>query len=214
MKTSFAFTALLAATGSAAVLRGAPQDSDYTVCTHEAQIAGDCIIDPPQQQARRLGWVAPTTIACPNGENVSCNSGTDGCIDNSPTLCNDKQAFLPFFPLTPSLTKPVACAYGGFGDNCGEGSSCISTGFCAKNADLRKLVRNDEELNKLLGRQLGENDGQRVVNHILPDIISDALFPGTRQLAVPNDELDEHDELRKLWNIFSCVLGKEHRCGV
>lgn len=108
MKTSFAFTALLAATtGSAAVLRGA-QDSDYTICTREAQIAGsDCILDPPQQvrqvvdfgvpQTGRLLWGsqvvgASTTITCPNGENVSCNSGTDGCIDNSPTLCKDKQA--------------------------------------------------------------------------------------------------------------------------
>ena len=30
---------------------------------------------------------APKTIICANSENVMCNVGTYGCIDNSPTLC-------------------------------------------------------------------------------------------------------------------------------
>merc|ERR1712199_86414 len=32
------------------------------------------------------------TITCTNGENVVCNAGTYGCIDNSPTLCGNADA--------------------------------------------------------------------------------------------------------------------------
>jgi len=35
---------------------------------------------------------APKSVKCPNGENASCNAGTYGCFDHSPTACKDKMA--------------------------------------------------------------------------------------------------------------------------
>ena len=43
---------------------------------------------PPPPLRRNLAILgAPKTIICANSENVMCNVGTYGCIDNSPTLC-------------------------------------------------------------------------------------------------------------------------------
>jgi len=43
---------------------------------------------PPHRLRRNLAILGPPkTIICANSENVVCNVGTYGCIDNSPTLC-------------------------------------------------------------------------------------------------------------------------------
>ena len=61
------------------------QTKTLILCTMLAGAHSLTLALPLRRNLAILG--APKTIICANSENVMCNVGTYGCIDNSPTLC-------------------------------------------------------------------------------------------------------------------------------
>jgi len=51
-----------------------------------------CDNDDEEEEQQPIMVGTEKTITCTNGENVMCNAGTYGCIDDSPTLCGATNA--------------------------------------------------------------------------------------------------------------------------
>merc|ERR1711988_1544781 len=72
-------------------------------------------------------------ITCANGENVVCNAGTYGCIDNSPTLCgndNDKEEDTCWEPIPDSLIASMDTGDEWCAGNCVEGNEENCAAMC------------------------------------------------------------------------------------
>jgi len=73
------------------------------------------------------------TITCANGENVVCNAGTYGCIDNSPTLCgsdNDEEEDTCWEPIPDSLIASMDTGDEWCAGNCVEGNEENCAAMC------------------------------------------------------------------------------------